>query len=108
MDSDLVRFNPKYLALGCCFSSHVKQTRQARLGLFSIFIFSFIHASYFLLVLLLLLHANAGERRGGSVGDQLLCHSDGMIWISAEAARRGTIVHAALKNETVRDLEANV
>lgn len=107
MDSDLVRFNPKYLALGCCFF-HVKQTRQARLCLFSVFIFSFIHTSYFPLVLLLLLHANTGEGRGGSVGNQLFCHSDGMIWISAEAARGGTIVHAALKNETVRDLEANV
>lgn len=64
----------------------------AKLHLFSIFIFSFIHTSYFLLLLLLLLYTNTGECGGGGVGDQLFCHSDGMIWISIDAASRGTIV----------------
>lgn len=107
INSDLVRFNPNIWHWVVLFF-HVKQTRQAKLYLFSIFIFSFIHTSYFLLVLLLLLHANTGECRGGSAGDQLFCHRDGMIRISTEAASCGTIVYTVLKNETVRDLEANV
>lgn len=87
----------------------------ARFYLFYFFSFSFVTilqifltTPYFLLLLLLLLYTNTGECGGGRIGDQLFCYSDGMIWISIEAARRDTIVHAILKNKAVRDLKANV
>lgn len=80
----------------------------ARLYLVDIFIFSFIHTSHSLLLVSLLLYTNTGEHGGGGVGDQLCCHSVGMRWISIEAARRGTIVHVIRKNDSARDLKANV